>query len=114
MLGRNGQIDFQEPGIAQQLRAELARHPRELCRCCEYLVFVRIFVVAVVQRFGAFLGHQDGAAIHKTNYGRHLKDVLIETREEEGAVALDWSANRESGLLLPVAGLEVYKWVYRI
>jgi hypothetical protein len=41
------------------------------------------FVIAVVQWLLAGLWDDSRAAIHKTNHGRHMKDVLVESAREK-------------------------------
>ena len=79
---------------------------RQLCRSCKYLGLVISFVVTGSGRTSGGLGQDDAFAIHKADYCRLVKNVLIVSGKEEDAITPKRPSGREPELMLLTARIE--------
>ena len=68
----------------------------------------------MMQRFCTFLWDDFRASIEEVDDGGNVKDVLVESGEEEYFVSPQRAANCEPELLLTILGLEVHKRMARV
>ena len=112
-MRREGEIQFEEAGIAHHLGREFAGERGQAGGGREHDRLIAGFVIAVVQRFLAGLWDNRRASVHKTNHRRHVKDVLIEPAKKKDAVVVNRTAQSEAELLLLGVGLEIERGLCR-
>src|SRR5690348_332469 len=108
------EINFEESGVAQQTRSEFTPHGIQLIGGRENQSLIGFLVVAMAQWFGSFLRYEPGGAVEKTDERWHVKDVLIESGEEECTVSFQRPTQSESKLLLLIVRFYVNERVTRI
>src|SRR5579862_1730700 len=106
MVGREIEVELAVRGIAD-LRRWIFTSERGQLRCGgKDQRLIGGFVVPRRIWAGAGLRDDLGTAVEKLDYIGHVKDVLIESGEEEGAISPNGAADRASKLLLTVMGLK--------
>ena len=70
---------------------------------------ITVLVIAMMQRFCTFLWNNFRTSIEKMDNRWNVKDVLVESAEEEYFVAPQRAAHSKPKLLLPILGFEIHK-----
>src|SRR5439155_13741473 len=103
------EIEFEETGVAQQLGRKFAAQCGKPVGGSKDQRLITVLVIAMMQRFCTFLWNNFRTSIEKMDNRWNVKDVLVESAEEEYFVAPQRAPDSKPKLLLPIHGFEIHK-----